>query len=192
MVIGAEKLSIVTDWQDRTTCVLFGDGAGAVVLRRSEDGAGILGGVMGSDGALTGLLQVPGGGSRIPISHAMIDQRLNFIRMTGNEVFKHAVRCMCDASQRAVQKCGLTFDDISWVVPHQANMRIVQAIADRLGDAMPKFIVNLDRVGNMSAASIPVALDEAVRAGRVKAGQKLLFVAFGGGFTWGASVLQWK
>jgi 3-oxoacyl-[acyl-carrier-protein] synthase-3 len=191
LVIGAEKLSVITDWKDRATCVLFGDGAGAVVLRRSETGTGILGSVMGSDGALTALLNVPGGGSRNPISTSMIEQRLPFIRMTGNEVFKHAVRCMCDAAQRAVAASGHTIGDVDWVVPHQANMRIVQAIADRLGDAMPKFIVNLDRVGNMSAASIPVALDEAVRAGRIQPGHKVLFVAFGGGFTWGASLIQW-
>jgi 3-oxoacyl-[acyl-carrier-protein] synthase-3 len=190
LVIGAEKLSMVTDWTDRGTCVLFGDGAGAVVMRRGETG-GILGSVMGSDGALADLLKIPAGGSRTPASAETVAQRMHSIRMVGNEVFKHAVRCMCDAGQRVVRQCGCTMDDIRWVIPHQANMRIIQAIASRVSGGIDKFCVNLDRVGNISGASIPVALDEAVRAGKVARGDKLLFVAFGGGFTWGATLIEW-
>jgi len=191
LVIGSEKLSCITDWQDRSTCVLFGDGAGAVVLQPSKDGRGILGSVMGSDGALTGLLNVPGGGSRYPVSDKSLQNRLHYMKMTGNEVFKHAVRCMCEAAQQVLQKHGLTMENVDWVVPHQANIRIIRAIAERLGDSFDKFYVNLERVGNMSGASVPVAFDEAVRSGRIKHGDTVLMVAFGGGFTWGASVLEW-
>lgn len=191
LVIGAETLSRFTDWQDRATCVLFGDGAGAVVLRESKDESGILSNVMGSDGALTDLLKIQAGGSRVPSSEQSVKDRLHFINMTGREVFKHAVRCMCDSCYKAIERAGLTIDDISLIIPHQANMRIIQAIAERLGVGMERFCVNLERVGNMSGASIPVALDEAVRNGLVKNGDKILFVAFGGGFTWGASAVQW-
>jgi 3-oxoacyl-[acyl-carrier-protein] synthase III len=191
LVIGSEKLSCVTDWTDRATCVLFGDGAGAAVVQSEKDGRGIIGSVMGSDGSLTALLNLPGGGSRHPASRKTLEDRLHYMKMTGNEVFKHAVRCMCDAAQKVLQKCGLTIADVDWVIPHQANMRIIKAIADRLGDSFPKFIVNLERVGNMSSASVPVALDEAVRAGRIQRGDIVLCVAFGGGFTWGATLIKW-
>ncbi len=193
LVIGGEKLSTVTDWEDRSTCVLFGDGAGAVVLKRTKDsGRGIIDTFAGSDGALTELLKIPGGGSRTPASSDSLDQRLHYMKMVGNEVFKHAVRCMCDAAQRVLEKAGLTYDDVNWVVPHQANMRIISAIANRFDGAIDKFCVNLDRVGNMSGASVPVALDEAVRRGRIKKGDIVLFVVFGGGFTWGAGVMEWS
>jgi 3-oxoacyl-[acyl-carrier-protein] synthase-3 len=192
LVIGAEKLSAITDWEDRSTCVLFGDGAGAAVLRPASTGhRGILSSYMGSDGSLANLLHIPGGGSRNPTSRDTIHQRLHYIKMTGNEVFKHAVRCMCDAGQRALQLAGLTMDDVALVVPHQANMRIIQAIASRLGNCADKFFVNLDRVGNLSAASVPVGLDEAATSGRLKKGDIVLSVVFGGGFTWGASVFEW-
>jgi 3-oxoacyl-[acyl-carrier-protein] synthase-3 len=192
LVIGAEKLSCVTDWQDRATCVLFGDGAGAVVLRATDPGRGIQASYMGSDGSLTGLLHIPGGGSRNPASEETLECRLHFMKMTGNEVFKHAVRCMCDAGQQVLEMCGMTIEDVAWVVPHQANMRIIQAIANRLGNSLEKFCVNLDRVGNMSGASVPVAMDEAVRQGKFKKGDNVLIVVFGGGFTWGASLLKWE
>jgi 3-oxoacyl-[acyl-carrier-protein] synthase-3 len=191
LVIGAETLTSVVDWEDRATCVLFGDGAGAVVVGPVDHGAGILGSVMGSDGSLADLLMIPGGGSRRPASVDTVQQRLHFMKMTGREVFKHAVRCMSDAAMRVLENHGLTVDDVACVIPHQANMRIISAIADRLGCGLERFQVNLDRVGNLSAASVPVALDEAVRNGRIKRGDKLLFVAFGGGFTWGATVLEW-
>ncbi len=191
LIIGGEKLSSVTDWQDRTTCVLFGDGAGAVVLQTRKTGRGIIGTVAGSDGTLANLLQIPGGGSRHPSSAETIDKRLHFLKMQGNEVFKHAVRCMCDAAQQVLDRHGLKVEDVKWVIPHQANLRIIQAIAQRLGVGIERFCVNLDQVGNMSSASIPVALDEAVRAGRIQHGDLMLFVAFGGGFTWGATLLEW-
>ena len=191
LVIGAEKLSCITDWQDRASCVLFGDGAGAVVLQPRSEGRGIMGSVMGSDGALTSLLNLPGGGSRHPVSRATIENRLHYIKMSGNEVFKHAVRCMTSAGQAVLHRFGMTAEQVSWVIPHQANKRIIDAVADRFGGCRDKFCINLDRVGNTSAASIPLLLDEVVRAGKVKRGDILLFVAFGGGFTWGATLLEW-
>ncbi len=190
LVIGAEKLSSVTDWQDRTTCVLFGDGAGAVVLQARETGEGILSTVTGSDGKLNALLNIPGGGSRHPASVETVEKRMHFMKMEGKEVFKHAVRAMGEAARKAMEKAGLTMDDIACVVPHQANMRIVEAIRDRLGVAPEKFFINLDKYGNMSAASIPVALDEAIQQGRIKKGDNVVLVAFGGGFTWGAMVVK--
>jgi 3-oxoacyl-[acyl-carrier-protein] synthase-3 len=190
LVIGAEKLSTVTDWQDRTTCVLFGDGAGAVVLQARDSGEGILSTVTGSDGTLNALLNIPGGGSRNPASLQTIEKRMHFMKMEGKEVFKHAVRAMGEAARRALEKAGLTIADVACVVPHQANMRIVEAIRDRLGVGPDKFFINLDKYGNMSAASIPVALDEAVQEGRIKKGDNIVLVAFGGGFTWGAMVVK--
>jgi 3-oxoacyl-[acyl-carrier-protein] synthase-3 len=190
LVIGAEKLSTVTDWQDRTTCVLFGDGAGAVVLQARDSGEGILSTVTGSDGTLNALLNIPGGGSRNPVSAQTIEKRMHFMKMEGKEVFKHAVRAMGEAARKALEKAGLTIADVACVVPHQANMRIVEAIRDRLGVGPEKFFINLDKYGNMSAASIPVALDEAIQEGRVKKGDNIVLVAFGGGFTWGAMVVK--
>ena len=190
LVIGAEKLSIVTDWTDRTTCVLFGDGAGAAVIRSVEGRRGILGTVMGSDGSLSDLLKIPGGGSRHPASAKTLEERMHYMKMTGKEVFKHAVRTMADATLQVLQKCNLTFDDIQLVIPHQANIRIIQAIGDRLGLPVEKVFVNVEKYGNMSSATVPVALDQAIRAGRVKPGDRVVLVAFGGGFTWGAMVLE--
>lgn len=190
LVIGAEKLSCITDWQDRNTCVLFGDGAGAVVLRAKETGHGLISCAMGSDGTLNGLLNLPAGGSRHPASKKTIESRMHYMKMEGKEVFKHAVRSMSDAAQQALRKAGVTLDHVKCIIPHQANMRIIQAISEKLGVSMDKFYVNLDRVGNMSAASIPVALDEACQIERVKRGDMVLFVAFGGGFTWGATVAE--
>jgi len=192
LIVGAEKLSCVTDWEDKTTCVLFGDGAGAAVLQSRDGARGVISSVMGSDGGLVDLLKIPGGGSRNPASAKTIQDRLHFMKMTGREVFKHAVRCMYDAGMQALDQCGMTIEDVDCVIPHQANMRIIKAIADRMGTSLDKFFVNLEKVGNMSAASVPVALDEAVRCGRIKKGDIVLFVVFGGGFTWGASVVQWE
>jgi 3-oxoacyl-[acyl-carrier-protein] synthase III len=191
LVIGAEKLSAFVDWEDRATCVLFGDGAGAAVLRAANGRRGILSCAMGSDGALGDLLKVPAGGSRLPASHHTVDERGHFIKMTGKKVFVHAVRCMCEAGRQALAKAGLTMEDVDWVVPHQANMRIIRAISDRLDVSMERFCNNLDRVGNTSAASVPLALDEAVRDGRIKRGDIILSIVFGSGFTWGAMVLEW-
>jgi 3-oxoacyl-[acyl-carrier-protein] synthase-3 len=191
LVIGAEKLSAVVDWEDRATCVLFGDGAGAVVLGVGDhDGRGILSSVMGSDGSLAHLLGIPGGGSRHGTSPATIEQKLHYIQMEGNQVFKHAVRCMSEAGGEALRKAGLTAEDVDWVVPHQANMRIIKAISDRVKIPMDKFCINLDRVGNTTGASVPLALDEAIGDGRIKRGDTVLFIVFGGGFTWGAMVVK--
>lgn len=195
LVIGAEKLSSLINWQDRNTCVLFGDGAGAVVIRRAEEGEDapgrVLSTVMGSDGNLADLLKVPGGGSACPITAENALSRPNTIHMEGRETFKHAVTRMCQASEQALEMAGLTKEDITLIIPHQANLRIIQAIADRLGLPHDKAFINLDKYGNTSAATIPVALDEANRAGRLKRGDILLLVAFGGGFTWACSVVRW-
>ncbi|MEN3943567.1 beta-ketoacyl-ACP synthase III [Prosthecobacter sp. SYSU 5D2] len=195
LVIGAEKLSSLINWQDRNTCVLFGDGAGAVVIRRAEEGeeapGRVLSTVMGSDGNLTDLLKVPGGASACPITPENVASRPNTIHMEGRETFKHAVTRMCQASEQALEMAGLTKDDISMVIPHQANARIITAIADRLGVPEEKTFINLDQYGNTSAATIPVALDEAHRQGKIQRGDIILLVAFGGGFTWASSVVRW-
>lgn len=195
LVIGAEKLSSLINWQDRNTCVLFGDGAGAVVIRRAEEGSDaqgrVLSTVMGSDGNLADLLKVPGGGSACPITAENALIRPNTIHMEGRETFKHAVTRMCQASEQALEIAGLKKEDITLIIPHQANLRIIQAIADRLGLPHDKAFINLDKYGNTSAATIPVALDEAHRAGRLKKGDILLLVAFGGGFTWASSIVRW-
>jgi 3-oxoacyl-[acyl-carrier-protein] synthase-3 len=195
LVIGAEKLSSLINWQDRNTCVLFGDGAGAVVIRRaeeSEDAPGrVLSTVMGSDGNLTDLLKVPGGASACPFTPENVLSRPNTIHMEGRETFKHAVTRMSQAAEQALEIAGLTKEDISMVIPHQANARIITAIADRLGLPPEKTFMNLDQYGNTSAATIPVALDEAHRQGKIKKGDIVLLVAFGGGFTWASSVLRW-
>ncbi len=190
LVIGAEKMSSLTDYTDRQTCVLFGDGAGAVVLQGVKDGRGILGTVMGSDGALGGLLIQAAGGSRLPATEETVRLKQHCIRMNGREVFKHAVMNMTQAARKVLETSGCSLDDIACVVPHQANLRIIEAIADRLGIGLDRFFLNVERTGNMSSASIPVALDEALACGRVKPGDKVLTVAFGSGFTWGATVIQ--
>lgn len=196
LVIGAEKLSSLINWQDRNTCVLFGDGAGAAVIRYAPesdaDAPGrVLSTVMGSDGNLANLLKVPGGGSACPVTPENADDRLNTIHMEGRETFKHAVTRMLQASEKALAMAGLTPEDVSLVIPHQANARIITAIADRLSLPPEKTFMNLDKYGNTSAATIPVALDEASRQGRLKKGDILLLVAFGGGFTWASSVVRW-
>ena len=195
LVIGAEKLSSLVNWEDRNTCVLFGDGAGAVVIRAvdtdTEAPGRVLSTVMGSDGNLTDLLKVPGGGSALPITPENAASRPNTIHMEGRETFKHAVTRMCQASEQALEMAGLTKDDIDLVIPHQANARIISVIADRLGVPPEKTFINLDKYGNTSAATIPIALDEAQRQGRLKKGDIVLLVAFGGGFTWASSVVRW-
>ena len=196
LVIGAEKLSSLVNWKDRNTCVLFGDGAGAVVIRRADEDdknaqGRVLSTVMGSDGNLTDLLKVPGGASACPITPENIASRPNTIHMEGRETFKHAVTRMLEASQQALEIAGLTAADVSLVIPHQANARIISAIAERLNLPNDKVFMNLDKYGNTSAATIPVALDEARRAGRIQKGDVVLLVAFGGGFTWASSVVRW-
>ena len=192
LVIGAEKLSAVMDWTDRNTCVLFGDGAGAVVLRsRGDESHGVLTTCMGSDGRHADLLKMPAGGSMQPATHLTVDARLHTLRMAGREVFKQAVNAMNAAATEALARCNLTGTDLALLIPHQANLRIIDALAERIGIAREKIYINLDRCGNTSAASVPIALDEAARAGRLKRGDYILMVAFGAGFTWAGCVVQW-
>jgi 3-oxoacyl-[acyl-carrier-protein] synthase-3 len=190
LVVGVEKLSAITDWQDRSTCVLFGDGAGATILKRSKHHKGILSTYVRSDGTLGDLLCRPSGGAVRPFSTEVLDDRSSFIRMNGREVFKHAVRSMSDAATRALDGAKLTGADIDLMIPHQANVRIIEATAKHANISMDKVYVNVDRYGNTSAASIPIALDEALETGRIKEGSIVLLVAFGAGFTWGAMVVR--
>jgi 3-oxoacyl-[acyl-carrier-protein] synthase-3 len=192
LIIGAEKLSTITDWTDRTTCVLFGDGAGAAVLTKSDEpGKGILGTDLGADGEFVDNLYIPAGGSRTPASADSVAKRDHCIRMNGREVFKSAVRVMETVAREMMEQHKLTPDQISLVIPHQANIRIIEALAGNLELPLDKFVVNLDRYGNTSSATIPLALDEARRAGRIKPGDLTLLVAFGAGLTYGAALVRW-
>jgi 3-oxoacyl-[acyl-carrier-protein] synthase-3 len=192
LVVGAEKMSSLLDWQDRSTCVLFGDGAGAAVLTRSEEpGVGVVGSILHTDGGEARLLLQPGGGSACPPTHASIDERKHFLKMNGKEVFKIAVREMEQVIRDLLAQHKLATDQVALVVPHQANIRILDALATRLEIPMERFMVNIDRYGNTSAASIPLALDEAQAAGRVKPGEYIVLVAFGAGLTWGATLIKW-
>ena len=190
LVIGVEKLSAITDWKDRSTCVLFGDGAGAAVLKRSKQHKGILSTYVRSDGTLGDLLCRPSGGAARPYGPEVLADRSQFITMNGREVFKHAVRSMSDAAARALDGAKLTGADIDLMIPHQANIRIIEATAKHANIPMEKVYVNVDRFGNTSAASVPIALDEAIETGRIKEGSVVLLVAFGAGFTWGAMVVR--
>ena len=191
LVVGAELLSRIIDKTDRTTAILFGDGAGAAVVSRATDGRGFLSTFIRSDGTLAELLWRPAGGARIPISQAVVDDKSHYIRMAGREVFKSAVLTMAEACDEALTRAGVTADQIDLLIPHQANIRIIQATADHAGIPMDKVMVNVDRYGNTSSASIPLALAEAVEQGRVKQGSLILLVAFGAGFTWGSTVVRW-
>lgn len=192
LLVGAETLTKIVNWQDRNTCVLFGDGAGAVVLRADEGERGVLSVHLYADGSKGSLLILPGGGSRHPVSQAVLDAGLAKIQMnSGNEVFKLAVRAMEDAALTALKQNGFDVGDVDFIISHQANMRIISALGQRLGLPDHKVIMNLQKVGNTSAASIPLALDEAVRDGRVKAGHLVLLCAFGGGLTWASSLIRW-
>jgi 3-oxoacyl-[acyl-carrier-protein] synthase-3 len=191
LVIGVEQLSRILDFTDRNTCVLFGDGAGAAVLRPCAPGDGILSVTIHSDGVLGDLLEVPAGGSAMPATHETIDQRLHYIKMRGKELFKVAVRGMETSLRSALDKADMTAGDLDLVIPHQANRRIIDATRERLGIDDAKVVLNIDRYGNTSSASIPITLDECVRGGRLKPGDKVGFVAFGGGATWGATVSRW-
>lgn len=191
LVIGAEKLSAIVDWQDRNTCVLFGDGAGAAVLQNRPSSHGLLTAVMGSDGNKAGLLGMPGGGSRCPATPESVAARLHYLRMEGKEVFKNAVQAMQTAAEEALRRCEIDITRIKCIIPHQANRRIIDAVADRLNAKPEQIFVNLDRYGNTSAASVAIALDEAVAGGRVQRGDLILLVVFGAGLTWGAAVIEW-
>src|ERR1700726_2692448 len=191
LVIGAEKLSSITNWTDRNTCVLFGDGAGAAVLQHRGRAHGVISTHIGSDGQFTDILFMPGGGSRCPITRENADLNLATIHMTGKEVYKQAVISMLSAAQKALDQAGLSIEDIACVIPHQANLRIIEAIADRLKIPIERFYVNLDRYGNTSAAAVAIALDEANRTGRIKSGDYVLMVVFGGGLTWASTIIEW-
>jgi len=190
LVVSAEKMSAIVDWTDRSTCVLFGDGAGAAVLQRSEDGKGILSSFVRSDGTLAELLYRPGGGALVPFTEDVLEASSHYVKMAGREVFKHAVRSMSEAADRALDAARLTGNDIDVMIPHQANVRIIEATAKHANIPMDKVYVNVDRYGNTSSASIPIALDEAIECGRVKEGSTVLMVAFGAGFTWGSTIVR--
>ncbi len=191
LVIGGELLSKYVDWKDRTTCIIFADGAGATLLTAREGTAGILANSLRSDGSMADFITVPAGGTRFPTSEATVRERMHYIRMKGNETFKIAVRSIEDVSREVITASGLSASDIDLYIPHQANRRIIEAVGNRLGLKPEQVFMNIDKVGNTSSASIPIALDEAVRAGRVHEGDILLFAAFGAGLTWGASLLRW-
>jgi 3-oxoacyl-[acyl-carrier-protein] synthase-3 len=190
LVVGTEKLTTIVDWKDRSTCVLFGDGAGAAVLKRSRQGKGILSTYMRSDGTLAELLYRPSGGASRPFDQASLDDRSIYIKMEGREVFKHAVRSMSEAADRALDGAKLTGANIDLMIPHQANVRIIEATAKHAGIPMEKVFVNVDRYGNTSSASIGLALNEAIAQGRVSEGSTVLLVAFGAGFTWASLVIR--
>lgn len=192
LVVGTEKLSTVMDWQDRTTCVLFGDGAGAAIIETTDVlGVGILGNLLGSDGVNAELIHCVAGGSAKPATAQTMAAREHCLRMNGKEVFKLAVRVMSESCQRVLAQCGVSSDEVAWFIPHQANSRILEAVASQLNVGLDRFPSNLERYGNTSAASIPLALEEAWRNGQIKHGDLVLLVAFGSGLTWGATLLRW-
>src|SRR2546421_640061 len=191
LVIGAEKLSTIVDWEDRNTCVLFGDGAGAAVLQNRANAHGLLTAVMGADGDKADLLFMPGGGSRCPATADSVSSRQHYLRMEGKETFKNAVQAMVTAANEALQRCEIDITRIKCVIPHQANRRIIDAMGERLGAKPEQLFVNVEKYGNTSAASVAIALDEAVESGRVQRGDLILLVVFGAGLTWGAAVIEW-
>lgn len=191
LVIGVETLSKITDPKDRGTAVIFGDGAGAAVLSEVEEGYGILSSELGAKGEGGKYLSLPAGGSRFPATAETVANREHYIQMGGGEVFKFAVRIMGQSAVRVIEKAGLELTDVDYLVPHQANIRIIEAAAKRIKLPMEKVKVNLDKYGNMSAASIPVALDEALKEGKIKRGDNIVLVGFGGGLTWGSTLIKW-
>lgn len=191
MVLGAEIMSKVTDWTDRATCVLFGDGAGALILTGEEGDRGVLSTHLHSDGSLWELLYIPGGGSANPSSHDSVDGRLHYIKMAGNQLFKVAVRALAEVSQEALKHNGLSSEDIDVMVPHQANVRIIEAAAKMINFPLEKIFLNIEKYGNTSSATIPMAIDEMNRTGRLKAGDRILLCSFGTGVTWGGAVIRW-
>ena len=191
LVIGSETLSRFVNWKDRNTCILFGDGAGAFVLQASDRPGGVLSAVMHSDGSGGDLLTLPAGGSHFPASESTVHDGKHYIHMDGKEVFRFATRVMASATQEALDAAGLTMEQVNWIIPHQANIRIIEAAARGLKLPMDKFVVNLDRYGNTSTASIPIATVEALEKGQIKTGDKLVMVGFGAGLTWGALAAEW-
>ena len=191
VVIGTENLSRIVDWEDRNTCVLFGDAAGAFVLQASEEPGGVLATVMHSDGSGAEMLYLPAGGARLPASEETVAKRLHYVRMNGREVFRFATRVMARATQEVVEKAGLTLEDVTLIIPHQANRRIIEAAARGLKLPLERFVINLDRYGNTSTASIPLATYEAAQQKRLRPGDLVVFVGFGAGLTWGAALVKW-
>lgn len=191
LIIGAEVLSKMIDWSDRNTCVIFGDGAGAVVLRGDNGKSGILSTHLHTDGSMWDLLYIPGGGSRYPVSHQMIDDKLIYMKMKGNETFKIAVKSLEAVILEAIEHNKIKPSDVNWIIPHQANLRIIQAVVKRLDIPIERVVLNIERYGNTSAASVPIALDEAVRDGRVKKDDVIIFEAFGAGLTWASALIRW-
>ena len=191
LVVGAEKLSSIVNWKDRNTCVLFGDGAGAAILQHRENSHGLLTAVMGADGNKADLLSMPGGGSACPATQTSVAEGKHFLRMDGKETFKNAVNAMVSAAHEAMRRCEIDIADIKCVIPHQANQRIVDAVGDRLKATPEQLFINLHKYGNTSAASVAIALDEAVSSGRIERGDLILLVVFGAGLTWGAAVIEW-
>jgi 3-oxoacyl-[acyl-carrier-protein] synthase-3 len=191
LVIGAEKLSSIVDWQDRNTCVLFGDGAGAAILQNRPNTHGLLTAVMGANGDKADLIFMAAGGSRCPASAESVAGRLHYLRMEGKETFKNAVQAMLTAAQEALRRCEIDISRIKCIIPHQANLRIIEAVGERLGARPEQLFVNLHKYGNTSAASVAIALDEAVQSGRVQHGDLILLMVFGAGLTWGAAVIEW-
>jgi 3-oxoacyl-[acyl-carrier-protein] synthase III len=191
LVIGAEKLSAIVNWKDRNTCVLFGDGAGAAILQNRENSHGLLTAVMGADGTKADLLSMPGGGSACPASPESLAKGLHYLRMDGKETFKSAVQAMVSAANEAMRRCEIDITKIKCVIPHQANRRIVDAVGERLEATPDQLFVNLEKYGNTSAASVAIALDEAVASGKIVRGDLVLLVVFGAGLTWGAAVIEW-
>jgi 3-oxoacyl-[acyl-carrier-protein] synthase III len=192
LVIGSETLSRITNWKDRGTCILFGDGAGAFVLQASEEPGGVLSGVLRSDGSGGELLSLPAGGSKLPTTAETVSRGLHYIQMNGREVYRFATRVMAQATREAVERANLTVEDIDLIIPHQANRRIIEAAARGLNFPLERCIINVDRFGNTSTASIPIATIEAIESGQLKAGHKIVFVGFGAGLTWGATAVQWS
>lgn len=192
LVVGAETISKILDWNDRNTCVLFGDGAGAAVLGTVNEGYGILGIELGAEGSGGQYLKLPAGGSRMPASELTVSDKLHYVHMNGNEVFKFAIKVMGEASVKALENAGLTAKDVDFFIPHQANIRIIQSAAKRLKLPMEKVMVNVDKYGNTSAASIPIALKEAVMSGKVKKDDTVVLVGFGAGLTWASCVIKWS
>jgi 3-oxoacyl-[acyl-carrier-protein] synthase-3 len=191
LVVGAEKLSSIVNWKDRNTCVLFGDGAGAAILQHRKNSHGLLTTVMGADGNKADLLSMPGGGSACPATLKSVADGLHFLRMDGKETFKNAVNAMVSAANEAMRRCEIDITKIKCVIPHQANQRIIDAVGDRLKTTPEQVFVNLHKYGNTSAASVAIALDEAVAEGKIQHGDLVLLVVFGAGLTWGAAVIEW-
>lgn len=191
LVVAAEALSKIIDWKDRSTCIIFADGAGAAVLKPSFDSSGIISNYLGADGTGADLVGVPAGGSRLPASQETVRDRQHYMKMRGNGLFKRAVKAMIHAIDVSLEKGGLTYNEIDFFIPHQANIRIINPVAKRIGLDKNKVCINLDQCGNMSAASVAVALDQAVREGKIKKGDKVLLTCFGGGLTWASLIIEW-